>query len=138
MVRDLVDSLVAGIRQETPFLSNDALTPTELRTASEYDVGSGILDFKHFPEDVEQGQLFNKFRDAYRAVTRSIRISAQNVLNDITANVDTMPTYEDNDPVGASHTSFLLVCALDCSVKRWFQHLPLILLELLVVCLDML
>ncbi len=99
MVRDLVDGLVAGIRQETPFLSNDALTPTELKAASEYDVSSGILDFKHFPEDVEQGQLFNKFRDAYRAVTRSIRISAQNVLNNITANVSTMPTYEDTDPV---------------------------------------
>lgn len=97
MVRDLVDVLVAGIRDETPFLSNDALTPTELRTASKYDVDSGILDFKHFPEDVEQGQLFNKFTNAYRAVTGSIRISAQNVLNNITTNVDTMPTYEDND-----------------------------------------
>ena len=99
MVRDLVNSLVAGIRQETPFLSNDALTPTELRAASEYDVGSGILDFKHFPEDVEEGRLFQKFTNAYRAVTRSIRISGQNVLNNITTNVNTMPTYEDNDKV---------------------------------------
>ena len=98
MVRDLVNNLVAGIRQETPFLSNDALTPTELRAASEYDVGSGILDFKHFPDDVEQEQLFRKFTNAYRAVTRSIRISGQNVLNNITTNVNTMPTYEDNDP----------------------------------------
>jgi hypothetical protein len=97
MVRDLVNNLVEGIRQETPFLSNDALTPTELRTASEYDVGSGILDFKHFPEDVEQGQLFQKFTNAYRAVTRSIRISGQTVLNNIASTVNVMPTYEDND-----------------------------------------
>jgi len=99
MVRDLVNNLVEGIRQETPFLSNDALTPTELRTASEYDVGSGILDFKHFPEDVEQGQLFQKFTNAYRAVTRSIRISGQTVLNNIASTVNVMPNYEDNDPL---------------------------------------
>jgi hypothetical protein len=97
MVRDLVNSLVAGIKEETSFLSNDALTPTELRKASEFDVGSGILDFKHFPKDVEKGQLFQKFTNAYRAVTRSIRISGQNVLNDIAKNVNSMPTYEDND-----------------------------------------
>ena len=55
MVTPMVDTFLDAIKKEQPFLGQDALSPTQLRAAADFDIKSGILNTKDFPKTYQAG-----------------------------------------------------------------------------------
>ena len=93
MVTPMVDTFLDAIKKEEPFLGQDALSPTQLRAAADFDIKSGILNTKDFPEDLESGKLRQDFIRGYRTVMSTMRVSAINVFQVISKTVQNIPAY---------------------------------------------
>lgn len=98
MVSSRVSQFISGLEEDGPLLEQQALTPTQLDVAARFDIQSGILDTKDFPDNLDLTQMLNEFRLSYVAVMRSVRNSALNVLQAISANSDSIPAYYPSDP----------------------------------------
>ena len=99
MVTPMVDTFLDAIKKEQPFLGQDALSPTQLRAAADFDIKSGILNTKDFPEELESGRLRQDFIRGYQNVMRTMRVSAVNVFQAISTTVPNIPAFYPSDPV---------------------------------------
>lgn len=99
MVTPMVDSFLDAIKKDQAFLGQDALSPTQLRAAADFDIKDGILNTKDFPKELESGKLKDNFAKGYRNVMSTMRVSAINVFQIISKTVPNIPAFYPSDPV---------------------------------------
>ena len=98
MVTPMVDTFLDAIKKEQPFLGQDALSPTQLRAAADFDIKSGILNTKDFPKDLSSGKLKGDFISGYQNVMGTMRVSAINVFQVISKSVPNIPAFDPASP----------------------------------------
>ena len=98
MVSTRVSQFISGLEEDGPLLEQQALTPTQLDTAARFDIQSGILDAKDFPDNLDLRQVELEFRQIYVALMRAVRSSANNVFEAISRHADNIPAYYPSDP----------------------------------------
>ena len=99
MVEQLVSQFLSGLEDDGPLLEVETLSPRQLTSAATYDIESGILNTKDFPDNLDLTQMYAEFRSAYTNIIRAVRVSAEGVLQSISRQTDAIPAFYPSDVV---------------------------------------